>query len=66
MEGTSPACALASGVAALVLSKSTTILSPLQVKNILESTAIDLGVAGWDQYYGWGEINAYAAVSSTP
>jgi len=65
-EGTSSACALASGVAALVLSKSTSILSPLQVKNILESTAIDLGVAGWDQYYGWGEINAYAAVSSTP
>jgi len=66
IEGTSPACALASGVAALVLSKSTAILSPLQVKNILEGTAIDLGIAGWDQYYGWGEVNAYGAVSNTP
>lgn len=66
IEGTSPACALASGVAALVVSKSTAILSPLQVRNILEDTAIDLGVAGWDQYYGWGEIDAYAAVSATP
>jgi serine protease len=66
MEGTSPACALASGVAALVVSKSTTALSPLQVRNILESTAVDLGVTGWDQEYGWGEINAYAAVFNTP
>lgn len=66
MEGTSPACALASGVAALVMSKSTTALGPLQVKSILESTATDLGATGWDQYFGWGEINAYRAVANTP
>ena len=66
MEGTSPACALASGVAALVVSKSTALLTPLQVRNILETTANDLGVTGWDQEYGWGEIYAYGAVLNTP
>ena len=66
MEGTSPSCALASGVAALVLSKSTIALSPLDVRNILQDTAADLGTTGWDQYYGWGEINAYHAVYYTP
>jgi len=66
MEGTSPACALAAGVGALVLSKSTVVLTPLQLRNILEGTAIDLGVTGWDQTYGWGEIYAYAAVLNAP
>jgi serine protease len=66
MEGTSPACALASGVAALVVSKSTVVLTPLQVTNILESTATDLGIAGWDDEYGWGEVYAYGALLNTP
>jgi serine protease len=66
IEGTSPACALASGVAALVISQSTSVLTPLQVRNILESAIFDLGTTGWDEYYGWGEINAYIAVASTP
>ncbi|MGA1869223.1 MAG: S8 family serine peptidase [bacterium] len=65
-EGTSPSCALASGVAALVVSKSTVILTPLQIKNILEGSAIDLGIVGWDQYYGWGKVNAYYALLDTP
>ncbi|MGA1840550.1 MAG: S8 family serine peptidase [bacterium] len=67
IQGTSPATALASGVGAMVISKSTGgVLTPLQVRNILESTTFDLGAAGWDEYYGWGEINAYIAVASTP
>ncbi|MGA1843731.1 MAG: S8 family serine peptidase [bacterium] len=66
MEGTSPACALASGVAALVIDKATVVLTPLQVRNIMESNTIDLGAIGWDQYFGWGEINAYAAVLNAP
>jgi len=65
MEGTSPACALASGVAALVIDKATAALTPLQVRNSLQNNAIDLGTTGWDQYYGWGEINAYSAVFNT-
>jgi serine protease len=67
MEGTSPASALASGVAAMVISQSTGgVITPLQVRDILESTTFDLGTTGWDEYYGWGEINAYIAVASTP
>ncbi|MGA1869644.1 MAG: S8 family serine peptidase [bacterium] len=65
-EGTSPGCALVSGVAALVVGKATTVLTPLQIKGILENTAIDLGTLGWDQYYGWGKVNAYYALLNTP
>ncbi|MGA1825386.1 MAG: S8 family serine peptidase [bacterium] len=65
-EGTSPACALVSGVAALVVGKATTVLTPLQIKGILQNTAIDLGTVGWDQYYGWGKVNAYYALLNTP
>ena len=66
MEGTSPAAALVSGVAALVIGKSTTNLTPSQVKNIMTTSATDLGAFGWDQYYGWGLVNAYNALLRTP
>lgn len=64
-EGTSFACALASGVAALIISKSTIVLQPIDVKTLLQNTAGDLGDPGWDQYYGWGMVNAYAALLNT-
>ncbi|MCL2826553.1 MAG: hypothetical protein FWD72_04025, partial [Eggerthellaceae bacterium] len=32
-----------------------------QVEAALESTATDLGDTGWDPYYGYGEVNPYAA-----
>lgn len=66
MEGTSPAAALVSGVAALMVSKSLIPLSPLDITNTLKATATDLGALGWDQYYGSGLINAYLAVLSIP
>ncbi|MGA1874685.1 MAG: S8 family serine peptidase [bacterium] len=66
MEGTSPACALVSGVAALIVSKSTVPLTALDVTNILTGSATDLGTAGWDQYFGYGLVNAYLAVLQTP
>jgi PKD repeat protein len=37
-------------------------MSPAEVRNILEGTATDLGASGWDQYYGHGKVNVYAAV----
>lgn len=65
MEGTSPAAALVSGAAALIVSKSTLLLTPLQVTSILEGSATDLGTVGWDQYYGYGLVNTYLAVLRT-
>jgi len=65
-EGTSPACAIASGVVACIVGKSTVALSPLEVTNILQASAIDIGAVGWDQYYGWGKVNAYYALINTP
>jgi len=53
------------GVAALVLSAHPTYTNE-QVRTALQSTAKDLGTAGWDKYYGYGLVNAYAAVNWTP
>jgi thermitase len=60
-DGTSMATPFASGLAALVWSVDRT-LSNDQVENIIESTAVDLGSPGRDDYFGWGRINALAAV----
>jgi len=61
-EGTSMATPHVSGTAALLYSLGVT--SPDNIRNILQTTAIDLGAPGWDEYYGWGLINAYAAVQA--
>lgn len=61
LEGTSMACPHVAGIAALVLAIDPT-LTPSQVETVLESTAQDLGTAGKDSVYGYGLIDAYAAV----
>jgi len=53
---------LAAGVGALILDKNPT-WTPAQGKDALESTATDKGDAGWDKVYGWGLVDAYAAVT---
>lgn len=65
VEGTSPAAALVSGVAALIIGKSSLPLSPSEVVTILKQSATDLGTPGWDQYYGNGLINAELALVQT-
>ncbi|HUU89859.1 MAG TPA: S8 family serine peptidase, partial [Phycisphaerae bacterium] len=62
MDGTSGACPIAAGVAALVLSVSPQ-LNRTEVQDLLQSTAQDLGATGRDNYYGYGRVNAYAALS---
>ena len=68
-SGTSMAAPHAAGTAALLLDRNPA-LTPYELKFILEETADDLGAAGPDNTYGWGRIDALAAVgyniSSTP
>jgi subtilisin family serine protease len=65
MQGTSMACPLAAGVAALILEKNPS-LTPAQVKQAIENTSVDEGIVGFDTTYGWGLIDALAAVESIP
>ncbi|MGW8392391.1 S8 family serine peptidase [Pseudoduganella sp. HUAS MS19] len=62
VNGTSFASPVAAAVAALVMSANPS-LSADQVKNILYTTAVDLGTAGRDIYFGYGRVNAAAAVA---
>jgi subtilisin family serine protease len=61
VSGTSFSAPLTAGLASLIFSANPT-LTPYQVEQVLESTAVDLGVPGYDTYYGWGRINASSAL----
>jgi subtilisin family serine protease/uncharacterized protein YkwD len=63
MSGTSMATPFVTGLAALVLSMNDG-LTPDEVESIIDDSAADLGVAGRDEVYGWGRIDAYAAVAA--
>lgn len=63
--GTSQATPLVTGIVSLMLSKNPN-LSYSSIYNILKASAIDtLGNrnAGWNQYYGWGRIDAAFALA---
>ncbi|MTW13955.1 S8 family serine peptidase, partial [Pseudoduganella eburnea] len=62
-NGTSFSSPVAAGAAALVMSANPSLTSD-QVQNILFSTAVDLGAAGRDIYFGYGRVNAAAAVAA--
>lgn len=62
-SGTSMAAAHVSGVVALILSADP-CLSNVQVGDLVRATAVDLGEPGRDAYYGFGRLDAHAAVSS--
>lgn len=68
-NGTSSATPLAAGVCALIWSANPG-LTALEVRAILESTAEDQvgppseDTPGWDQYMGFGRINAYLALQA--
>ncbi|MFO7641695.1 MAG: S8 family serine peptidase, partial [Candidatus Competibacteraceae bacterium] len=61
-KGTSFSSPIVAGVAALVMDANS-MLSPPEIDGVLQSTAVDLGAAGWDAYYGHGRIDAAAAVA---
>ena len=62
-QGTSMACPHVAGVAALVFEANDELIN-VDVRNIMNSTATDLGDPGWDPYYGYGLVNAEAAVEA--
>jgi hypothetical protein len=61
-NGTSFATPIVSGVAALLKGKNPT-LTPQKIKWLIESTATDGGATGWDQYFGYGIINPFSALT---
>ena len=58
------AAPVVAGVAGLILSVNED-LTAAEVRDILEITADDLGTTGFDNYYGYGRVNAYEAVMYT-
>ena len=61
--GTSFSSPLAAGVAALMMAAKPSLDSP-QVEKLMFSTAVDIGAAGRDIYYGYGRVDASAAVKA--
>ncbi|OJW96543.1 MAG: serine protease [Thiobacillus sp. 65-1402] len=62
-SGTSFSSPVVAATAALMLSANGK-LTPADVDRILKTTSLDLGAAGYDQYYGSGRVDAAAAVQS--
>ena len=63
-QGTSMAAPHVTGVAAMLIANGVT--GPNAVKEALENSAIDLGSSGWDDHYGHGIVDAYAALNYNP
>ncbi|MGR3218603.1 MAG: S8 family peptidase [Candidatus Anammoxibacter sp.] len=64
-QGTSQSSPHVAGVAALILAKNP-MFTPDEVRNAIFSTAKDLGAPGKDDIFGWGLIDAAAALSPLP
>ena len=65
-SGTSPATAIVSGVAAMILAQDARRTS-YEVKNLLTTTAVKTGSLigdknGWNKSLGWGRVNIYKAL----
>jgi subtilisin family serine protease len=64
MSGTSMATPHTAGLAALILGRNPS-LSPVEVRSVIENTAVDLGAPGRDKTFGHGRIDAFAAIQAT-
>ncbi|HEU4365600.1 MAG TPA: S8 family serine peptidase, partial [Candidatus Krumholzibacteria bacterium] len=62
-SGTSMAAPHVSGTVAL-MRQANPAMTIAEMKQILAQTSLDLGSAGMDNNYGWGRVNAFAAVSA--
>ena len=64
-SGTSMATPHVAGLAALLASQPK-FNTPFKIRLALQTTALDLGTSGWDQYYGYGLVQAYNALRYEP
>jgi serine protease len=64
LQGTSMATPHAAGVAALVYANGVT--DPDDIRDVLTSTAQDLGDKGWDSTFGHGMVDPVAALKAKP
>ncbi len=60
-SGTSASCPVAAGVVALIIAKNPA-LSPDQVEGLLRRSALDMGTAGYDTTFGWGQVQTDGAM----
>jgi len=63
MSGTSMAAPHVAGLAGLLFSQNPSI-TVAQVRALMQSTAADLGDPGRDDYFGYGRIDAFAALQA--
>ncbi|MDT7041622.1 S8 family peptidase [Candidatus Nitronereus thalassa] len=64
-SGTSFAAPLVSGVVSLIWAKNPDLTNE-QVERMLLESADDIGLPGWDHYFGAGRVNAYKALRADP
>ncbi|CAH1387873.1 S8 family serine peptidase [Candidatus Nitrotoga sp. M5] len=63
VSGTSFSSPIVAATAALMISANYR-LSPVEIDQILKGTAVDLGTAGYDIYYGAGRVDSAKAVAA--
>ena len=62
VAGTSFSSPIAASIIALIFAANPA-LTPAEAETILKSTATDLGTSGWDKSFGYGRVDADAAVT---
>ena len=62
--GTSMAAPHVTALCAMMIANGQTGIE--NIRTILHDTAVDLGLPGWDEHYGHGRIDAYAALTYSP
>lgn len=63
LSGTSTAAPYVAGVVGLMLTVNPA-LTPVRIRDVLNHTATDLSLTGYDSSTGWGMVNAFRAVEN--